>query len=385
MILQLNPTRMQKDLEQLVSINSENPPGGEKNVAIWIQYILTQLGFDVRLIEFQTGRFNLEGIFTNGEGPTFAFNTHMDTVPAGDGWSSNPFCLVERNGKLFGRGSCDCKGPLAAMIEAIRLLIDQKKLWSGTLMAVFTGDEEVASAGAKHYIKNSPKIDVIVVGEPTENACYSAHKGSFRPIVHIYGEAAHSGSPQLGDNAIFRAAELFSIIKQFHNNDLAKRHHSLVGSPSLTVTRIQGGHADNVIPAECEILLDRRLIPGETDDIAEVEIKLLLKKAYEITGVRAEIVGYHETTGGSADTPITAKIVESAIAACKAAGIQSPGPFGFQGACDLVHFVQLGAQGVILGPGDIRVAHRANEFVPKNEFILSASIYANIAHLILKF
>lgn len=376
--------RMKRELGELVSINSENPPGGEGAVALWTRDRLAPLGFDVELIEYAPGRFNVEARLENGPGPVFAFNTHMDTVPAGDGWTSDAFTLTERDGRLYARGSCDCKGPLAAMIEAVRMLVSAKDAWSGTLMAVFTGDEEVASAGARHYAASKPKIDAVVVGEPTGNACFSAHKGSFRPIVRVQGKAAHSGSPHLGENAIFRAAELMPLLSAFHNDVLAHRSHPLVGNPSLTVTRIKGGHADNVIPAECELLLDRRLIPGETDASAELEIRTLLAEAEKTHGIRAEIVGYNATTGGATDTPETAPVVQAAIAACRAAGIDEPGPFGFQGACDLVHFIEAGAQGVVIGAGDIRVAHRPDEFVPTDEFVASAAIYADIARRILK-
>ncbi|MBN9047097.1 MAG: M20 family metallopeptidase [Rhizobiales bacterium] len=383
MNLRPDAARMKRDLAELVAINSENPPGGEGAVARWVRERLAPLGFTLKPIEYAPGRFNIEAWLENGPGPVFAFNTHMDTVPAGDGWTSDAFVLTERDGRLYGRGSCDCKGPLAAMIEALRMLVGERKAWSGTLMAVFTGDEEVASAGARHYAAARPKINAVVVGEPTGNACFSAHKGSFRPVVRVAGKAAHSGSPHLGENAIFRAGELMPLLAAFHEGVLAQRSYHLVGNPSLTVTRIRGGHADNVIPAECELLLDRRLIPGETDASAEAEIRALLADAERKHGIRAEIVGYHATTGGATDTPETAPVVQAAIAACRAAGVAEPGPFGFQGACDLVHFIEAGAEGVVIGAGDIRVAHRPDEFVPADEFVASATIYADVARRIL--
>ena len=383
MTIRPDAARMKRELAELVAINSENPPGGEGAVAQWARERLESLGFEVKLIEYAPARFNVEARLDNGPGPVFAFNTHMDTVPAGDGWTSDAFTLAERDGRLHGRGSCDCKGPLAAMIEASRMLVAERQAWSGTLMVVFTGDEEVASAGARHYAASRPRIDAVVVGEPTGNACFSAHKGSFRPVVRIAGTAAHSGSPHLGDNAIFRAGQLMPLLAAFHDDVLARRSHPLVGNPSLTVTRIKGGHADNVIPAECELLLDRRLIPGETDESAEAEIRALLADAERTHGIRAEIVGYHATTGGATDTPGTAPVVQAAIAACRAAGVAEAGPFGFQGACDLVHFIEAGAEGVVIGAGDIRVAHRPDEFVPAEEFVTSAAIYADIARRVL--
>lgn len=379
MTIQPDPARMKRELAELVALNSENPPGREGGVALWIRDMLQPLGFAIELTEFAPGRFNAIASLVNGPGPVFAFNTHMDTVPAGDGWSSDAFTLTQRDGRLYGRGSCDCKGPLAAMIEASRMLVAARDQWSGTLLAVFTGDEEVESAGARHFARTRPGIDAVIVGEPTGNACFSAHKGSFRPVVRVSGKAAHSGSPHLGENAIFRAMELIPLFTEFHEKVLGRRNHELVGSPSLTVTRIKGGHADNVIPADCELLLDRRLIPGETDASAEAEIRELLAEAGKRLGIRAEIIGYHATTGGATATAEEAPVVQAALAACRQAGIADPGPFGFQGACDLVHFVEAGAQGVVIGAGDIRVAHRPDEFVPVDEFVTSAAIYHDIA------
>ncbi len=376
--------RLLTTLSDLVAIPSENPPGGERGVAAYIRDRLAPLGFSVRLEEYAPDRFNVEAVMSNGPGPVFAFNTHMDTVPAGDGWTSDPFVLAERDGRLYGRGSCDCKGPLAAMLEALHLMAEDRANWSGTLMGVFTGDEEVASEGAKHYCATSPaRIDMVVVGEPTGNTTFSAHKGSFRPRVRVLGKAAHSGSPHLGENAIFAAGQLMPRIAAYHEEVLAGRSHPLVGSPSLTVTRISGGHSDNVIPDACELLLDRRLIPGETDDTAMAEIEALLATAQAELGVRSEIIGKNATTGGAAETAREALIVQISMAACREAGVADPGPFGFQGACDLVHFIDAGATGTVIGAGDIRVAHKPDEFVPKDEFIISSAIYGSIAQRVL--
>lgn len=383
MTLHPQSDRLLQSLSALVAIPSENPPGGEKAVAEYIRDRLAPLGFTVTLEEYAPGRFNAEAVLTNGPGPVFAFNTHMDTVPAGDGWASDPFTLTERDGMLYGRGSVDCKGPLAAMLEALELMAADRPSWSGTLMGVFTGDEEVASEGAKFYCGRKPAIDMVVVGEPTANTTFSAHKGSFRPRVRVSGTAAHSGSPHLGENAIIQAGRLMPLIAAFHDEVLSTRSHPLVGNPSLTVTRITGGHADNVIPDACDLLLDRRLIPGETDDTAIAEIEELLDKARADLGIRCEITGKNATTGGATETAEQAEIVQVSMAACRAAGITDPGPFGFQGACDLVHFIEAGATGTVIGAGDIRVAHKPDEFVPKDEFLTSAAIYTDIARRVL--
>jgi acetylornithine deacetylase/succinyl-diaminopimelate desuccinylase len=370
---------MKRDLAALVGVNTENPPGREIEAAQLVHRLLAAEGLDLSLSEYKPGRANVMARMENGPGPTFAFNTHLDVVPAGDGWQSDPFVLREADNRLYARGACDAKGPLAAMIEAMRMLAANRSAWSGTLLGVFTADEEIASEGAKYYAAGKPKVDFVVVGEPTSNATFSAHKGSLRPLVRVHGVTAHSGTPELGENAIYRASKLLSLIEGHHENVVRCRCHPLVGSASLTVTRVHGGHADNVIPGACDLLLDRRMVPGELESEVKREFEQLLQLANERFGVRAEIIEYRATTGGATETALEAKIVQSSLTACRAHGTAEPGPFGFQGGCDLVHFRSVGASGVVIGPGTLAVAHKPDEFVPIDEFLASSLIYRDVA------
>ncbi|MEB8292990.1 M20 family metallopeptidase [Klebsiella michiganensis] len=377
---QVDSARMKKDLATLVAINTENPPGHEREAAECLEGWLLTAGFDLSFSEYAPGRTNVIAVLHNGPGPCFAFNTHIDTVPAGSGWASDPFTLCERDGRLYGRGACDAKGPLVAMVEALRLLAANRQRWSGTLMGVFTADEEVASEGAKFYVRDTPPaIDFAVIGEPTSNATFSAHKGSLRPRVRVKGVTAHSGTPELGINAIYQSARLLGLIEEAHHQQVRCRCHDLVGSASLTVTRIHGGHADNVVPDSCELLLDRRMVPGEDEEVVKAELQQLLDHAYAQANVEAEIIAWQPTTGGATQTDSSEAIVEQSLAACRRHGQSEPGPFGFQGGCDLVHFRSLGAKGVVIGPGSLSVAHKPDEFVPVDEFIAAADIYLDIA------
>ncbi|MBH0238647.1 M20 family metallopeptidase [Methylobrevis albus] len=371
--------RMRRDLAALVAIDTQNPPGFEAEAAAVVGDLAGAAGFATETAEYAPGRTNVVCRLENGAGPVFAFNTHMDVVPVGDGWSSDPFTLTERDGRLYGRGACDCKGPLASMLEAMRMLASDRSAWSGTLLGVFVADEEIASEGAKAYAATRPAIDYAVVGEPTSNTVFSAHKGGLRPRVKVHGRSCHSGTPHLGENAIFRAGELMTLIAEHHDTVVSKRTHPLVGPASLTVTRIAGGHADNVLPGSCEMLLDRRMVPGEDEAEVIAEITALLADAERRTGLRAEIVGYRATTGAATETAGDAAIVQASLAVCRANGIAAPGPFGFQGGCDLVHFRSIGAEGVVIGPGDLAVAHKSDEFVPADEFVTSSLIYRDVA------
>jgi acetylornithine deacetylase/succinyl-diaminopimelate desuccinylase len=376
--------RLKRDLAAFVGFDTQNPPGREAELASFLRDLLVAEGFDVMLQEYRPGRVNLIAKLANGAGPVFALNTHMDVVPAGQGWSFDPFNLREANGRLYGRGACDCKGPLAAMIESLRMLAENQAAWSGTLLGVFVADEEIASEGAKFYVATNPRIDYAIVGEPTSNATFTAHKGSLRPVVRVHGVSAHSGTPDLGENAIYRAGELLGLVREHHEKVIRHRSHPLVGEASLSVTRISGGHADNVLPGNCDLLLDRRMVPGEDEEAVRGDIGALLQLAHERFGLRAEIVEYRATTGGATQTASDEPIVQASLATSRAHGVVEAGPFGFQGACDLVHFASIGAKGVVIGPGALSMAHKPNEFVPVDELVAACLIYRDIALAMLR-
>jgi succinyl-diaminopimelate desuccinylase len=369
-------------LERLVAFDTQNPGKVEEPCALWIAERLRTIGAEPVLDGFAPGRTNVVGKITNGPGPVFAFNTHMDVAPAGDGWSGDPFVLREVGGRLIGRGACDAKGSLAAMLHAIELLSRHRSSWSGTMLGVFVADEEDSSRGAKHYAACRPIIDYVVVGEPSGNAPIIAHKGSMRPRVHVTGRAAHSGTPERGVNAIFQAGKLLPLLALL-NERLRGVEHPLLGAPSLTVTRIAAGIADNIVPDLCELLLDRRLVPGETEEEALAQIAAVLEQAAE-DGVAAYVAGLTPTTGGAAETLPGHPIVQAARDAARRHGVDDAEPSGFQGACDLVHFRNLGAEGVVLGPGDLAAAHKPDEFVSRQALEQAVPIYCDIALAMLR-
>jgi acetylornithine deacetylase/succinyl-diaminopimelate desuccinylase-like protein len=319
------------------------------------------------------GRANAVGILRNGAGPVLAFNSHIDTVPVGTGWSSDPLVLRERDSLLFGRGACDAKGSITAMAEACRMLADDRAQWSGTLVAAFVADEELNSRGAKAVANDFPPFDAVIVGEPTDNAVLAAHRGVIRPLIRVHGRTAHSSRPYLGINAINGAARLLGAISAF-DDELAHRCHPLVGRAYITATQIHGGFADNIIPDRCDIVLDRRLLPSEAPDAAMAEIVALLERARDGADVIAEFVEMRGAAGGH-ETPVSADIVQAALAAAARHGA-SPHAGGMTGGCDLVHFR---APGVVLGPGSLDRAHTPDEYVPRDALTQAALIYRDTA------
>jgi acetylornithine deacetylase/succinyl-diaminopimelate desuccinylase len=363
-------------LERLVAIDTQNPPGREAEAASLLAAELDALGFATEIRPLGEGRANVLGRLDNGAGPCFALNSHMDTVPAGGGWTSDPFRLTERDGKLYGRGACDAKGSVAAMTEAGRLLAAQHATWRGTLLLAFVADEEIDGGGARVLVQQEPAADYVIVGEPTNNAVFAAHKGCLRPVIRTQGRAAHSGRPELGENAIIAAGRLMSIFDA-RDQYLRAQTHPLVGHASLSVTRIGGGVADNVIPEACEMTLDRRLLPGETLDDALAELDALLDLARRDHGVRAEVAAIRTAAAGT-ETAIDHPLVRAAVAASRRHGVTFPQPGGLTGGCDLVHYRNAGAVGIVLGPGSLDVAHQPDEYVPVEDLPRAALIYCDI-------
>jgi succinyl-diaminopimelate desuccinylase len=369
--------RLTRLLARLVAIDTQNPPGREVEAAALLASELEAVGFATEVRPVGDGRANVVGRIDNGEGPCFAFNSHMDTVPVGGGWTGDPFRLTERDGNLFGRGACDAKGPIVAMAEAGRLLATQRDRWRGTLIMMFVADEEINGGGSRAIAKEKPKPDLIVIGEPTNNAVFSAHKGCLRPLIRAKGKAAHSGRPELGVNAILAASRLMSLFDA-RDRELRAVNHPLLGHASLSVTRIAGGIGDNVIPESCELVLDRRLLPGESLDDALDDLQALLNRAKRDHGVVAEIAAIR-TKAGSTETSVDEPLVREAVAISRAHGVTFPQPGGLTGGCDLVHFHDAGAVGIVLGPGSLDVAHQPDEYVPKDDLARAALIYCELA------
>jgi acetylornithine deacetylase/succinyl-diaminopimelate desuccinylase-like protein len=151
-----------------------------------------------------------------------------------------------------------------------------------------------------------------------------------------------------------------------------------VGPASLSVTRLNGGVADNIIPPSCEMVIDRRMLPGESAETVEPEIRAILDRARLEQGIDTEILSYSSMAGPS-ETPAEDPIVVAAVAASRAHGIDPPGPVGFLGGCDLVHFQRVGIRGVVLGPGSLAQAHKPDEWVLADDLTKAGLIYRDLA------
>ena len=284
---------------------------------------------------------------------------HTDTVPFDNRWT-DALRLTEKDGKLFGRGACDTKAFIACALTAIDG-IDLKTL-KKPLALVFTADEEIGCVGAKRLAAASPfQVRYAIVGEPTSLQPIRAGKGYCLAEIKVRGREAHSAYPELGASAIFRAAQLLTGIEQIAE-ELKKDSRASFDPPytTLNVGVINGGSAKNIVAGECRFTLEWRTVPGQpTDHVLNLVSQAVadLKKidadfACEVKAARAD--ESFETEAGS---PLVKFLSEASTKAASTIAFGTEAP----------SMIALGAEAVVFGPGNIRVAHRTGEFVPVDE------------------
>ena len=365
----------QKILSELVAINSVS---AKSNVEIveYVEQRCVALGFQLRRFPYVDDKgvekVNLVAIagttFESTPKVTLALVGHTDTVPFDPNWG-DALILTEQEGKLYGRGACDTKAFIAAALSAVeRVGIHSLKQ---PIALIFTADEEIGLIGAKHLAEaKAIKASYAIVGEPTSLRPMRGGKGYCLAEVTVKGREAHSAYPALGQSAIAGAARLINRLEGVANH-LSLETHPLFDPPqtTLNVGLIQGGTAKNVIPGECRFTLEWRPIPGQGPDrlldllssaISE-EKKLQPELEFKVNASRTD--GGYET---SADSTLV-KLLE------RLTGLES-GTVAF--GTEAAQLTELGAESVVLGPGDIRVAHRTGEFVPINELQKCAEFLA---------
>jgi acetylornithine deacetylase len=284
---------------------------------------------------------------------------HTDTVPYDPNWN-DALQLTERDGKLFGRGACDTKAFIAAALTAIETvdLTKSKK----TLALVFTADEEIGCLGAKRLAKEKPfTARYAIVGEPTSLQPMRAGKGYCLAEITVRGREAHSAYPQIGASAIFRAARLIErierIAKALKNN---RREEFDPPYTTLNVGLIRGGSAKNIIPGECRFTLEWRTIAGQEPDYV---LKLVKRAVADLRDVDPDFTC--EIDAARADDSFETAPASELVQFLEQGSGKTSGTVAF--GTEAPSMIVLGAEAVVFGPGDIRVAHRTGEFVPMDE------------------
>jgi len=352
-------------LSGLVRVNSVNPAYEhgvpEAEIQRYVLEFFRSHGIEAFSQEVYPQRPNVIGRVPGRiPGRRLVFEAHCDTAGIA-GMTIPPFTPEIRGGRLYGRGACDTKAGLAAMLHALAEVKSPPcEIWVVSAM-----DEEHNYRGVLRLCE-AFTADAAVVSEPTSLRAVVATKGVLRWRMATRGKAAHSSKPHLGVNAIYAMARLLLRLEE-ENERLAAAAHPLVGPGTLSVGMIGGGTQVNVVPDYCWIDVDRRLIPGEDPETVFADYR-------DRFGVECEPPSISDTP---LDTPCSAPIARAAGEALSALGLD-PRPAGVPYGSDASKFSRAGIPGIVLGPGSIDQAHTADEWVAIEEVELALAVYRRI-------
>ncbi len=363
----------------LIAAPSENPGGTEDEAAAVASEILTGLGAAPETIRGDADRPSVLARFGDGAGARLAWNGHLDVVPAGDPatWEHPPFAAEIADGRLVGRGAADMKGAIASALAAASAIRRAGIELGGALEFHLAADEELAGIHGTRVLWERGLLDqdACIVGEPSELQIGLAERGGAWITATARGTAAHGSQPHRGVNAITSMARLLLRIEEV----LPEREHALVGRPSVNAALITGGSAPNVVADRCEVDIDRRVIPGETDP-AEV-LAPFERLGEDIRADHPEVdlsFRVREWTDAAEADP-GSEIAAICRDAVRRQTGRMPDDAGFTGITDARFYInEAQIPTVILGPGSLSVAHTANEWVSVEDLVAAARIYAEV-------
>jgi len=361
----------------LVAAGGENPGGTEAATVEVLAGFARATGLEVSVEEVAPGRPNVTAVLPGGTRPGLLFLGHSDVVPAGPGWNRAPFEPYVRDGRLYGRGSTDMKGGLAAVLIALRALRSAGVSLPGPMALACTVDEEDLGLGIRAFTAAAGPFpySACVVAEPTDLTTVIACRGDSYLELRVTGKPAHSGRPADGRNAIDAAARILDLLRADHAA-LQANAEPLLGAGSWNPGMIRGGTGTSMVAAECTLSLDRRLMPGE-DPEAILEALLAAVRAAGIAtdGITVEGTVTMEMPGfrTAPDHPL----VGNAVTSLADAGVGSA-VTGWSAACDGGFIARdFGVPVIVLGPGGLNdQAHQVNESVSVAELVAAARAYA---------
>ena len=281
-------------LAELVRINSINPSlspegKGEAEIGAYVADLLNSFGMQVTTYEIEPARVNVVGILKgSGGGKSLLMNAHMDTVGV-EGMIGDPFGAEIREGRMYGRGTQDMKGSLAAMLGAVKALADSRVELAGDVLITAVADEEHASIGTDDLVKHVT-ADAAIVTEPTNLTLCRAHRGFIWYDVETYGRAAHGSRFREGIDANMRMGRFLARLDKLEQELRHRPSHPLVGPPSLHAARLQGGAEISIYAAHCLLQIERRTTPGETEKQVTAELQAIIDElAAEDTTFKATV------------------------------------------------------------------------------------------------
>jgi len=371
-------------LSALVSIPSVNPMGRplagpeflETRLTSYLEAWFHERGVRHERQPVAPGRDNLLAWYdAPGSRRLILFDVHQDTVPA-DGMGLSPFVPEIDRGRLHGRGSCDVKGSMAAMLAAFARLVRERPPGSASVLLACTVDEEFTHTGSSRLAESNHGAELAIVAEPTSLDLVHCHKGVLRWKIRTTGVACHSSTPHLGRNAIFRMGRVLEVLERYAASLARAVPDAILGPPSLSVGRIEGGQSANVVPDWCEIEIDRRLIPGEDAAACLAQVRAVLDLD---PGALGEIEFGQPWVHMPPLEVRAGDWLEPLAHAIEAATGRRPRLMGVPFGTDAGPLSKQGTPCVVFGPGDIAQAHTKDEWVDLEQVHLAAEAYFHIA------
>lgn len=363
-------------LARLISINSVNPEWngpGEAEAGAFVREFLEKSGLEVWVDEVLPGRGNIIARLPGRDSSrSVLLEAHLDTVSVAD-MTIPPFDPVIHDGRIYGRGSCDTKAGLAAMMTALTSLHGEGVKPPCDVYFAAVVDEENAFRGVLRLItwmrEKGIHPEAAIVAEPTGLRAVTCNKGVLRWQIETRGVAAHSSKPYLGKNAIVAMARVIERLESYHAT-LRERTHPLVGEATCTISLIEGGAQVNFVPECCLITLDRRMLPGETGDSVLAEYQSLLADS----PVGELVIHVPHLSDEAMETAPDSPFVRTAGAVLAEMGLDSV-PTGVPFGCDVTKLHRADIPGIIFGPGSIDQAHAAVEWVELDQVELALAFH----------
>jgi acetylornithine deacetylase len=365
----------------LVQIDSRNPTlsadgPGERNAALALGRVLEDWGFSVEVDD--STRPNLVARIGPTDSPAIMFAGHLDTVGV-EGRSHDPFSGDIDDGRLYGRGSCDMKSGVAAMCVAA--LSASKRAGAAAkrqIVIAAVTDEEYESLGMRAMLDSGVRADYAILTEPTRLAICPAHRGFVWSEIDFTGRAAHGSRWDIGIDAIRHAGLVLAEIDELDRVALQNRKHPLLGRGSIHASTIIGGVGMSTYPEKCILRIERRTIPGESPDDSLNELNEICDRVRERRpdlDAAVRLIAAQAPSDVSVDSPVVQALMKSLESESMSAPVE-----GLSAWTDAALLNSAGIPAVCFGPGDIALAHAAEEYVPVDEIEKAARVLTHVAY-----
>jgi len=377
--------RWTQELVRIPSVYRPEQGEAEEPAARWVEERLKEIGLETSFEVVEPGRPNVVGIWRGAKGgKTLMFEGHTDVVTEGDAsqWTYPPFEARIVDGKMYGRGANDMKGGLVAALCATKAIVKSGVKLSGDILIGAVCDEEGRMIGIKHFVEQgwAENVDAAIICEPEENHLCTSQKGVMWVRVTATGKMAHGAMPLTGVNSAYPIAEFLVAMRALEAAQIAEHgQHEFLGQPSITPTilrsPVRGEPQNNVMPARTEVMLDIRLIPGQSPEEIEAKIKAACDAIHaedKRVTFKVKVLEARAPTATDRNEPIV-KVLDQVYRDLTG---KEPTYGGVPGSTDgTILNSRAGVPIVTCGPGDIYIPHHIDEWQSLDELIEATRLY----------